>query len=153
MIFQILNTWNVAFWVDVNFVWKNHWPHCQKPDVNWKCKYPYPNQIKLIDRSQLSSDWRPHNLGHFKRENQNILNNATSHAVESLRHRCHERKKMFKILNENMFLFCICSLWTIDLIAKILFYGLLLWAFLSITGLKQHVSWFFSESQGFLKQS
>lgn len=45
------------------------------------------------------------------------------------------------------------SLWTIDFIAKVLLYALLLWAFLSYTGLKQHVSWFFTESQGFLKQS
>lgn len=55
MVFQILNTWSVLFWVDVNTVSRNHWLHCRKPDVNWKCK-GFQSILNLFHRTKFSRE-------------------------------------------------------------------------------------------------
>lgn len=44
-------------------------------------------------------------------------------------------------------------MYALDVIAKTLLYGLLLWAFLTFSGLRAHLDGLFSESQGFLKEA
>lgn len=45
------------------------------------------------------------------------------------------------------------SMYALDVVAKTLFWVLILWAFLTFTGLRTHLEGLFTESQGFLKEA